>query len=401
MDEGAEIVLTDELVERALSKKPYEGFIDIVASYGDAILRAKRDFLPDLVVCCIPVSVERRLSSVQRVMSDLERRAAKAAADKVSSAQIELPFDWEPDETSEDLLRRDLRRALKAQAMRHGIPIQVMTEHGAVDSDSNEAPANRAWNLTVGMYYKAGGIPWRVRSRGPETCYVGVTFHHLRTNKRSLVHTAIAQAFSTNGGGYALKGSEVPPRAGDRSRTPHLTKEQAETLGRRVLDAYLERNGSSPQRIVVHKSSRFWDEEEAGFNTAFKDVPVLQLASLGPSSVRLLTHATYPPARGTLLSVNDARHFLFTSGYIRELQTYPGPHIPVPVEVIVHGHHAFGDVRQIAAEALALGRLNWNTSDLRSSQPVTLAFARRVGGIMAEYGLLSADEPDSNYRYYM
>ena len=53
------------------------------------------------------------------------------------------------------------------------------------------------------------------------------------------------------------------------------------------------------------------------------------------SSVRLVTHASYPPSRGTLFSVDEARHYLFTSGYLPELGTYPGPHIPIPVELTV------------------------------------------------------------------
>ena len=41
------------------------------------------------------------------------------------------------------------------------------------------------------------------------------------------------------------------------------------------------------------------------------------------------------------------------------------------------------------------------TTDLRSSQPVTLGFARRVGGVMAEYGQLTGEDPDRSYRHYM
>jgi hypothetical protein len=67
----------------------------------------------------------------------------------------------------------------------------------------------------------------------------------------------------------------------------------------------------------------------------------------------------------------------------------------------VHGDSTFTQVREAAVDALGLGRLNWNTSDLRSSQPVTLGFARRVGGIMAEFGQLTDQEPDPSYRYYM
>jgi len=215
------------------------------------------------------------------------------------------------------------------------------------------------------------------------------------------VHSSLAQAFSTNGGGFALRGSTLEPDPGDMRRTLHLTKEQARLLGSRVRDEYIERNGEPPKRVVLHKSSRFLQEERDGFYLAFKDVPVVQLVVLSPSNIRLVTHASYPPSRGTLLSIDESRHYLFTSGYLHELGTYPGPHIPIPVELTVHGDATIAEIREAAIDALGLGRLNWNTSDLRSSQPVTLAFARRVGGIMAEYGQLTEDEPDTSYRYYM
>lgn len=180
-----------------------------------------------------------------------------------------------------------------------------------------------------------------------------------------------------------------------------MTQEQSSALGHRVLKEYVDRNGAPPKRVVPHKSSRFTEEEQAGFRRAFHEIPVLQMVSLAPSCFRLVTHAAYPPSRGTLLAVQGKRHFLYTSGYIRELATYPGPHVPAPVELIFHGGCSPTDIREASSEVLALGRLNWNTSDLRGSQPVTLAFARRAGGIMAEYGLMSDKEPDPSYRYYM
>lgn len=395
------VALDERLIERAMALKPYQGFEQIVAIYSKAIEQAQQDFRPDVVVCAIGEAIEKRFWSVQRSLLPNERAALRRAAKDTVSDQIELPFDWEPEEDAEDLLRRDLRRALKAAAMRIGVPIQLMRNGGMIDSTSNEEPAARAWNLSTGLYYKAGGIPWRVRARGPETCFVGITFHHLRTSKRALVYSSLAQAFSTNGGGFALRGSILEPDPDEKRRTPHLTKDQACHLGARVLEEYAVRNGEPPKRIVLHKSSRFWAEEQEGFRIAFRDVPVVQLVSLAPSSIRLVTHASYPPSRGTLLSIDESRHYLFTSGYLPELGTYPGPHIPIPVELTVHGDPTMAEVREAAIDALGLGRLNWNTSDLRSSQPVTLGFARRVGGIMTEYAQLADDDPDPSYRYYM
>ncbi|MFM0348219.1 argonaute/piwi family protein [Paraburkholderia sp. RL17-347-BIC-D] len=401
VDANSTIFIEDSPLQTALALKPYDALSEVLRLYGAAMLAAKREYKPDVIVCCIPEAVEKRCRNVQRAMSPDERQAVKAAARATISAQMELPLDWEPNEAPEDLLRRDLRRALKAEAMRIEVPIQIVTNNVLIDSRNNEEACLRAWNLCVGVYYKAGGIPWRIRNNGPDTCYVGITFHHLRTTKRALVHSSLAQAFSTNGGGFALRGAALQPPESGRMRSPHMDEAQAQELGRRVLEAYVERNGTIPKRIVLHKSSRFLPDELDGFKKALRAVPVVQMISLAPSSIRLVTHATYPPARGTLLTIEDSRHFLFTSGYVRELETYPGPHIPIPVEVTMYGTQTLTDVREAAIEALGLGRLNWNTSDLRSSQPVTLGFARRVGGIMAEYGLSEEREPDPSYRYYM
>jgi hypothetical protein len=47
---------------------------------------------------------------------------------------------------------------------------------------------------------------------------------------------------------------------------------------------------------------------------------------------------------------------------------------------------------------LALARINWNTAFDTTGSPITLRFARQVGGIMAEAG---RDKPNPSYRFYM
>lgn len=397
---GLTVRISQESIDHAIGMAPYESFNEALRLYGSAILEAKREFRPDVVVCAIPENLAKRIWHVQRPFSSTERAAARRAEQIAAEGQFELPLDWEPEETAEDLISRDFRRALKATAMRFEMPIQIVRTKGLMDLRTNEPPAIRAWNLGTGLYYKAGGIPWRIPAKGPETCFVGVTFHHLRTTKRDIVFSSLAQAYSSNGEGFTLKGSMLEPPSG-RRRIPHMTPEQARELGRKVLDEYTRRNGVAPKRIVLHKSSRFTEEEHHGFSSALAEVPVLQLVTISPTSVRLVTHSSYPPARGTLLTIENSRHYLFTSGFLGELGTYPGPHVPAPVELRLEGKMDRSTLYEAASDILALGRLNWNTSDLRSSQPVTLGFARRVGGIMAEYGQMADNDPDPNYRFYM
>jgi hypothetical protein len=88
--------------------------------------------------------------------------------------------------------------------------------------------------------------------------------------------------------------------------------------------------------------------------------------------------------------------YVFTTGYIPEWKTYPGPHIPAPVQIITDERTG---ARQVAAEVLGLTRMSWNTARNTGGVPITLRFAREVGGIMAEVG--QDAEPNPSYRYYM
>lgn len=82
-----------------------------------------------------------------------------------------------------------------------------------------------------------------------------------------------------------------------------------------------------------------------------------------------------------------------------ELGTYPGPHVPQPSEVRALGS---ADPISTAQDVLDLTRMNWNTADIRGKWPVTLSFARGVGGILDEYGGDEEDvEPATAFRYFV
>jgi hypothetical protein len=79
-----------------------------------------------------------------------------------------------------------------------------------------------------------------------------------------------------------------------------------------------------------------------------------------------------------------------------EFGTYPGPHIPQPLEVrCVDGNAALA----AAQDVLNLTRMNWNTADIRGKWPVSLSFARRAGGILDEYADDSLTE--TSFRYFV
>ena len=148
---------------------------------------------------------------VERTATDTERQRAKFLRRARESQQLDL-FDVldEVEQTPEDFLKRDLRLALKARALKNRLPIQLVTNALLNDTARNQDPATRAWNFAVGVYYKAGGVPWRLPPTGPDTCFVGISFHHFRTTRRAIVRSSLAQAFSSDGEGFAIAAKTCP-----------------------------------------------------------------------------------------------------------------------------------------------------------------------------------------------
>ena len=386
-------------LDRALEiSDRFTRFDRVLSLYSNALRRlAARDAnRPDIVIVAIPDEVLKAAQTVNRAMTDDEKRIADRIRKTKARRQLDL-FDLfqEVEQTDEDFLHRDLRHALKACALRYKLPIQIATRNLLEDSPRGQDPATRAWNFSVGIYYKAGGVPWRLPESGPETCFVGISFHHFRTTKRHMVQSSLAQAFSSEGEGFALRGEGVPAER-DQGRNVHLSEDQAYSLAGSVLKEYSMRTGGAPARVVFHKTTYFDHSELSGIRAALDDIPIVDLVTLVPSSFRLLRLGAYPPKVGTVCSVGGARSMLFTSGFMPELGTYPGPHVPQPFEVRMQSN---GSSIEAAQDVLNLTRMNWNTADIRGKWPVTLSFARRIGGILDEFGNEEASE--TSFRYFI
>lgn len=383
-----------EDIEKALGLDGLERFEAMLEFYAQGVERLADEFRPDVVVCCLPPEVVRTCRVVSRPFR-AEAPQIMRQKRKGDSAQLSFAEQWEVEDTSEDLLQRDFRRALKAKVMRLKMPIQIATMGLLADEQANQDPATRAWNSNVALFYKAGGIPWRVRSRGPETCYIGISFHYLKTTQRQIVYSSLAQAFSSEGDGFALRGDAVPPMP-SQGRHAHLHESQAVQLAHDVIKEYRERTGQNPARVVLHKTTQFDESERSGFSKALAHIPVVEFVNIAPSDFRLVQRSAYPPKRGTLCRVNGSANYLFTTGFIPEWNTYPGVHVPAPVEIVCDRD---SDVSLISSEVLALARMNWNTAFDTTGAPITLRFARQVGGIMSEVG--AGTTPHPSYRFYM
>jgi hypothetical protein len=388
-----------------LCRNTNEQFEGLLKLYSDAIKTLFEDQRPDCVLVCFPEEVAA-LRMSNPLLTYIEQRVLERVRDEEESAQG-LLFEPTPEERrasaellpqAEELLFRNFHRALKAECMNmyNAVPLQVIRRQTYVTAEAKQSDSTRAWNLGLALYYKAGNIPWRPAGLTKNTCFVGISFHHLKRRSGDLVYASVAQAFTNDSEPFVLKGETVP-RDQSRNKQPYLLEGQASNLIKQVVDRYSSRMGFPPARVVVHKTSRYQPEEELGFRDGLRsDVAGCELVWMSPTGFRLLRRGMREPLRGTLCTIEGRDHYLFTTGYVPWWSVYPGPHIPSPLEI-----GACGDTNLVerAKEILSLTKMNWNSADGIGRHPISVSFARRVGTIMTE--MKEDQEPNPLYRFYM
>jgi hypothetical protein len=165
-------------------------------------------------------------------------------------------------------------------------------------------------------------------------------------------------------------------------RQPHLSGADSERLVQRAMERYRKEWGHLPARLVVHKSSIFTPQELAGFRAGIDALGIgsSDLLSLRRASTKLFRFGSYPPQRGTLWSLERERHILYTRGSVPFYETYPGLYVPRPIEFRVHDPEETPEA--LAAELLALTKMNWNNTQFDQRDPITLRAADEVSDIL-------------------
>ena len=387
----------DRDLGKALSIPEGQRFNALLELYDGHIKRtAEREMGPNVIICSLPQELldKYRVSNNGMAIGRRKRRGV------VNRQEYQLGMfegsDLGDDSGPNSDTSRDFRRALKARAMLHGVPTQLAHDRLFVSTPGGDDPATKAWDVCTACFYKAGGIPWRMSHQDPHVCYAGVSFHRLSAADRNVVYSSTAQAFSSDIEGFVLRGEEINwDRA--NGRIPHLNQQQAFNLGKEILFEYKSRSGRDPLRIVLHKTSKFSESEKEGFAEAWREVPQKEYIFLyNNTNFRLLSMGEYPPRRGTKIEINGT-HYLYTTGFFEPWSSYPGPHVPSPMEIRIESQG--GNIERSCNEILALTKMNFNSATPSEWGPITTKMAREVGLILGE--IEEGQTPETSYRFYM
>ena len=331
----------------------------------------------DVVICIVPKSFENKI-----VMED----------------KGEEPVE----ETVEDqeYMEINFRRALKARTMQYNTPIQLVREYILHESKKSQDAATKAWNLCTAIYYKGlQTIPWKleVDENRPKVCFVGISFYKSRDKKT--IQTSLAQIFNENGKGVILRGTPVKEDSIDRK--PHLSFEQSYSLLKDALMKYHFAIGNMPGRLVLHKTSKYYEDELDGFEKVMNEMNISEydIVNVMETELRFFRNNLYPPVRGSLftLSEDKDRYVLYTRGSVHQYQTYPGMYIPAPLEIRIIKR--VSSAKTVCREILGLTKMNWNNTQFDNKYPITIGCARKVGEIMKYLG--EKDTPKESYAFYM
>ena len=331
----------------------------------------------DVVICIIPKAFEGEI-----VKENIDDEPVETNAEDLEEPEMEINF----------------RRALKARAMQFNTPIQLIREYVLHDDKKSQDPATKAWNFCTALYYKGlQTIPWKleVDENRPKVCYIGIGFY--KSRDKLTIQTSLAQIFNENGKGVILRGTPVIEDKVDKR--PHLTYEQSHSLLMDAMSKYKFATGIMPGRLVLHKTSNYYQDELDGFEQAMKDLGITEydIITVMETELRFFRNGLYPPVRGSLFSLSPERHILYTRGSVHQYQTYPGMYIPAPLEIRIVKRAS--SIKTVCREILGLTKMNWNNTQFDNKYPITIGCARKVGEIMKYIG--ENETPKESYAFYM